>query len=112
VAGGAGAWTAEQKAQIVIETYTSGETVSAVAQPARIDAAVFELPRKEGEQADASERLAATKGVLRSLRQYDDGHDASPQALRALSGCTDAFARMPRIVPLTNRSRKRARMRL
>jgi CRISPR-associated endonuclease/helicase Cas3 len=27
---------------------------------------VFELPRKEGEQADAGERLAATKGALRS----------------------------------------------
>jgi CRISPR-associated endonuclease/helicase Cas3 len=63
---------------------------------------VFEPPRKEEEPSDAGDRLAATKDALRSLRQRDDGHDASPQALRALAGRIDAFAKMPRIVPLTD----------
>jgi CRISPR-associated endonuclease/helicase Cas3 len=63
---------------------------------------VFELPRKEEEPGDEDERITATKDALRSLRQCDDGHDASPQALRALAGRIDAFAKMPRIVPLTD----------
>jgi CRISPR-associated endonuclease/helicase Cas3 len=63
---------------------------------------VFELTRKEEEPGDEDERLTATKDALRSLRQCDDGYDASPQALRALAGRIDAFAKMPRIVSLTD----------
>ena len=63
---------------------------------------VFELTRKEEEPGDEDERITATKDALRSLRQCDDGYDASPQALRALAGRIDAFAKMPRIVSLTD----------
>jgi CRISPR-associated endonuclease/helicase Cas3 len=63
---------------------------------------VFELPRKDEETGDGDERLTATKDALRSLRQCNDGYDASPQALRALAGRMDAFAKMPRVVPLTD----------
>src|SRR5262249_45710718 len=67
---------------------------------------VVELTRKEAkegeETGDTQERLSATKDALRSLPQGNDGRDASPQALRALAGRIDAFAKMPRTVSLTD----------
>lgn len=68
---------------------------------------VLELPRKERKREGESEsglegRLAAVKEALASLPKLDEGHNASPEALRALAKRTDAFAPKPRIVPLTD----------
>lgn len=51
---------------------------------------------------ELTERLSATKQALDSLPERNGGRDASPQALRALAGRTEAFSPKPRIAPLTD----------
>jgi CRISPR-associated endonuclease/helicase Cas3 len=84
----------------------------------RGDAAVhvFRLPKDNKDAtSDAESRLADTMTALKSLPEREGGHDASPQALRALierlkgkriderrTELTNCFSKAPRIVPLTD----------
>jgi CRISPR-associated endonuclease/helicase Cas3 len=62
---------------------------------------VIELPPKRPEKAD--ERLTATKQSLLALPLAgENGHDASPMALQALTSRDDAFSQTPRTLPLTD----------
>ncbi|WP_170300849.1 type I-G CRISPR-associated helicase/endonuclease Cas3g [Rhodoplanes serenus] len=63
---------------------------------------VVEVPRKGKDDTEADARLAATRAALTSLPRRGDGYDASPDALRALADRTDAFAAVPRTVPVTD----------
>ncbi|WP_040620086.1 type I-G CRISPR-associated helicase/endonuclease Cas3g [Rhodovulum sp. PH10] len=64
---------------------------------------VIEIPKKGGkDDADADARLAATEEALMSLPARGGGVDASPAALRTLAHRTDAFAAVPRTVPVTD----------
>jgi CRISPR-associated endonuclease/helicase Cas3 len=70
---------------------------------AEIHVVEWPKPEREGEgNGKLGDAIAATKAALAKLPLRDGAHDASPESLRALADRTDAFAKTPRIVPLSD----------
>lgn len=66
------------------------------------DVHVVVMPARKTADDRLTDALEATREALTSLPLRGAHHDASPQVLRKLAHRTDAFARVPRCVPVTD----------